>query len=256
MFSVAWGFSGAFALPLLLTGLLRSPSRVGQGFLGKLKKVVPAFNYVNAVYMSKWVILWHNLFNFATPSLLSARDEHELREKATKVLAYDLFYFVGDDILNGMAGKYFQNRHAKQLGGISLMKTHALGALKIPTGRRLNTIYELVNGNTRHPAYQYSLKSFLFSFIGTTVCLGIATNLVNNWYTRKKVRQEQQQMQQHKTSKQLLQRHTPAGTPGWIQPKTPFLFPALAQPMPSYSLPGIIPAQYSYPAPKAFGWQF
>lgn len=210
IFSFVWGFGGALALPLLMMKALKSPGKLGTGFLGRFKKLMPYFNYVDGIYMSKWVILWHNIFNFATPTILSARDPHELREKATKMLAFDIFYFFGDDWFTGAMAKFLQNRPGfkKQLGGIKLIRDQK-GILGRPVAFRLNEMYKKLGGNANHIAYKLSRWSFLFGFAMTTLFLGIGSNLANNLYTQKKVKEEMsalQKQQRHKT-------HTPKPFP-------------------------------------------
>ena len=47
---------------------------------------IKLLNYHKAIYMSKYLMLWHSIFNFVAPTLLSARDSHEFRERLNKAL--------------------------------------------------------------------------------------------------------------------------------------------------------------------------
>jgi len=195
LISFALGFGGASLLPILASAALKKNVTLGKGLLGRVKKMIPSFNYVDAIYMSKWVILWHNVFNFAAPSLLSARDPHELREKLTKVLAFDMFYFFGDDIITGLAAKRLQHKPENQrlLKGASILHPEK-GWLGLPKAKRLSEIYDIVKRNPQHPAYKLGTRTFWVGFIGTSLGLGIATNLANNLYTRFKVKKEMSAM--------------------------------------------------------------
>jgi hypothetical protein len=193
IFSLVWGATGAFSLPLAMMALLKHPT--STGWLGKIKTGLGAFNYVDAIFMSKWLILWHNIFNFTAPSILSARDSHELREKISKALSFDFFYFIGDDLMNGLAAKFFSKGHAgKPNPAGQLWEQHKAGPFKWITGRRLSHVYDAVK-DPNHWAYKASRNSFVAGLLGTTMGLGIMTTLVNNWYTRKKVLKEQAAMQ-------------------------------------------------------------
>ena len=60
--------------------------------------------------------------------------------------------------------------------------------LIIPTAIPYHQIYKSTKNKL---AFELARKSFWIGFIGSTVCLSITLPLVNMWYTKKRVLQEQ-----------------------------------------------------------------
>jgi hypothetical protein len=120
--------------------------------------------------------------------ILSSRDKHELRENIVKQAVMDFFYFVGDDLISGVVAKRLQKKYSKQLKGIQLWR-------KGPWGIPLAAPYEQLFKTSQNPAQklanQLSRKIFWSGLAGTALCLGIGLTLANNWYTKKRVLEEQ-----------------------------------------------------------------
>jgi len=182
-------------LPLALWGLMRAKQPVGKGILGKLKKVLPAFNYHNSIYLTKWVVFWNCLMGWNLGGLLAARDTHERREHLVRCAILDFFFFVGDDVFAGIAGKMLQKRHAKSLKGVHLYKPSWFG---VPLGRSLDAVaadaQRYKSPQLMALAERLSRINFRIGILSTTVFLGIGTTLANNWFTKKKLLAEQQQV--------------------------------------------------------------
>lgn len=189
--SLAIGYGSALALPLALMAIYRSPRKLGQGLMGKAKQFLPWFNYTNVVYMSKFILFWEVLSSYNFPALISARDSNEFREKLTKGLVFDFFYFVGDDLLSGKFAQTMQRQYKKQLGAIQLFETRKITRnFSIPKAKSYLSIFERVAGNKNHIAFKLAKKTFWAGMVGTTLALGILTPLLNIYYTRAKVRRE------------------------------------------------------------------
>lgn len=110
---MAMGFGAAIALPLLAHRWLSNTTPMvaskATSFAIKAKNILKRLNYHNVVYMSKWVMLWHGLFHWNLPGILSARDKQERREHILLSLSFDLFWALGDDIFAGYMGKFLCN---------------------------------------------------------------------------------------------------------------------------------------------------
>lgn len=194
LISSVLGFGSSLLLPALTLAALKSPAAAGKGLLGKVKQLFPKLNYHNTVYMSKWVLLWQSIFNYNLPKFLSTRDSNELRETLTRTLAFDFFFFVGDDIFSGLMAKALQHRHKAQLEGIDIYKSFRtvsiLGRqLEIPAPVGFHKIFEKVGEH--HPAFRDARLAFWVGMAATSACLGVTLPLLNIWYTRKKVAEEQ-----------------------------------------------------------------
>jgi len=198
--SLAAGVFGVVAFPLLFYGMLKSKQPVGKGFLGQLKKMTPAFNYTDAVYMSRWLIAWHGFFNFVAPGWFAARDFNEFREHTTRNIALYFFFFFGDGIIGGLLGKAMQNK----VKDIALFTNKKLGPIRIPWMVPPHQIQEQLKQNPTLKAETKALitkltrLNFWASIVATALGLGVSTTLVNNWYTKRRVLKEQRAMAQQK----------------------------------------------------------
>ncbi len=178
------GFGGALLFPLLMLGVLKS--KKATGVMGALKKKVKAFNYSDAIFMSKWVLLVSNLTNWAPATILSSRDKHERREKITKMIAFDTLFFLGDDFIAGIAAKVLQGK--KKLD-TNIVRTGKW--LKLPRAVPLDEVFRAVGKDKANKAYKLARKSFWIGILGTAAALGVTMPLLNFWYTKKKVMAEQ-----------------------------------------------------------------
>ncbi|MCA9799145.1 MAG: hypothetical protein KC474_06310 [Cyanobacteria bacterium HKST-UBA04] len=168
-------------LPLFIRGTLALKR---PGTLGKtLKQVLPALNYSNAIFMSKWAVLWSAVFSYMIPSLLASRDKHEFRETLVRDILLFGAYTVGDD----MAYKW--GSQALQRNVKSGLKPSVNFLKRVPgKGSHAVSLESIVRqvGDT-HPAYRWMRTNFWGSLIFATLLSGLAVPLMNNWYTKKKV---------------------------------------------------------------------
>ncbi|MCA9840960.1 MAG: hypothetical protein KC475_02485 [Cyanobacteria bacterium HKST-UBA03] len=207
--SLVIGFGGAIATPLLVLGLLKNRAisadvtkAAGKGLGGKLKRLIPVMNPYRGVFMSRWGLLPHNIFNWNIPAILAARDKHELRELLVRAVVFDFFYFIGDDIFSGLASKVFVNRHKHELDKLRVagkpLQFTRKGPFGLPLGRPFGEILEeLKLGHGRNLPesaktliQRVSRYQFWTGIITTAIFFGIATTMLNNWYTRKRVEAE------------------------------------------------------------------
>lgn len=188
-FSMGSGLFGIAALPLMLRAGLNSKIPIGaKGFIGQLKRIIPIFNYADAVYLSKFSILWSTFTGYNVSMILASRDKNELRENITKQLAMDFFYFIGDDLISGVMAKHLQKTHAKKLKGIQIWQKGPWG---IPLAKPYEQLFKAGNAPAQKLANTLARKIFWTGLGGTALCLGIALTLANNWYTKKRVTEEQ-----------------------------------------------------------------
>lgn len=190
--SLLVGYGSAVVFPLLMGATLLSKGQKGLGKLtNPLKKMTKFFNYHEAIYMSKWLILWHGVFNFLAPAILSARDKHELREGTVRVGSVMFFYLMADEFIGGLAGKWLEKKHKAKLNGFKLTDTGIFGA---PVQRSFRKVMKEAKD---HPALKTiqscQNKILLSSMLGSALLLGVATTAVNQMFTKLKVIKEQQQ---------------------------------------------------------------
>ena len=122
---------------------------------------------------------------------MASRDSNEFREKLTKGLVFDFFYFIGDDLLSGSFAKHLQQKNKKKLGNVQLYENRKIiYGIEIPKAKSYLSIFERVGGNKSSLAFKLAKKSFWFGLFGTTLCLGILTPLMNIYYTRAKIQRE------------------------------------------------------------------
>jgi len=168
--SMVIGYGAASLLPAILLGLLKSKTPTGsKTLIGTLKKMIPALNYFHVVYMSRWIILWHNFFNWNLLGMIAARDSHELRETAVKTFAADFFFFIADDIFRAGIGKVLQHQYKDKLKGMKLVKKGVLG---LPAGISLHEFEEMAKKFTRQQQKDIlplSQKLVRVNFWGTAI---------------------------------------------------------------------------------------
>ncbi len=197
MGSLISGVIGVASFPLLFAATLNHKGATG---LGKLKKMIPHFDYTDAIYMSKWLIAWHGFFNFVVPGMFASRDKHELREHLSSMGALYFFFFVGDSIFSGMAAKRFGKKLQQTLPNIPLYKHVTLGPLRIPWGVPLHNIQQqsqTLRPHVKKEIMKLGRSNFWTGIITTALGLGISTTLINNWFTRKKIQAQQTKQAAH-----------------------------------------------------------
>ncbi|MEB3245174.1 MAG: hypothetical protein VKJ06_04215, partial [Vampirovibrionales bacterium] len=240
--STGIGYASALAFPALMLGLLKSPVKAGaklgglKGLTAGLKKLVPHFNYTDAVFMTRWVILWHNTFNWALPALLSARNGNELRENFVRTNLIDFFFFFGDGMLRSAGAGLLQKTKGHQLEGPLLSKTEkALG--KIPVARPLGELFEQYG---KHSQIYKVARGNLWASLGINAAvLSVISPLVNNWFTHHKVDQEklnQQKLNQEKQAQAQLDQTRLTQTP---LPQVQTAQVSLVNPLPALPQPAI-----------------
>jgi hypothetical protein len=185
------GILSVVTLPLMLLGLLKSPREAGKGVIGKLKRLLPAFDAHKAIYVSKWVIFWETLLNWNIGGYLAARSPNEKREQVVRSVMFDSFYFVGDSILAGIAGKCLQNaaQYREKLQGLQLYNRGWLG---IPLERKMEDILadaraKGLSKEAIQTAEKLGRWNFRIGIASTAALLGIGMTQINNWYTNKKL---------------------------------------------------------------------
>lgn len=203
--SLAIGYGSTLVLPFIMHRALTMSKATAKTPLGKVKGLIPFFNYHNAVYMSKWVVLWHHVFNNISPGLWAARDGDERREHLVKSATYSFFFSAGDDLVTGQYARLLQKANKKKLEGLKLV--HKKGPFGFPSALHFHEVYTLTPKTAAQKlANHLAQKTFWFGLLTTAMILGVVTTLLNNWYTMQKVLQEQAQ-EDKKAYDQLSQKH-------------------------------------------------
>ncbi|MFM7468778.1 MAG: hypothetical protein ACKO37_04705 [Vampirovibrionales bacterium] len=183
------GYGSALTLPLLIYGLLKSPVQSGKGIVGQLKRLMHAgFNHTDGIFMSKWIIAWHTMFNWNIPALLSSRDKHERRETLIKGGTTLVLYTIGDDITTGLIAKQLNRWCVKKTGQTIL--SDIKGPLGLPRLKPLHTLLATYGQNSL--PYRLGVLNFWGGILGACAAINTLLPLVNNYYTHKKVMQEQE----------------------------------------------------------------
>lgn len=187
--SLLIGYGSALALPLMIGALLKTPVTSGKGVLGTLKNIVhTGFNHTEGIFMSKWILSWHTLFNWNIPALLSSRDKHERREALVKTSTALFLYTLGDDFMTGMFAHGF-NRWSIKRSGVPILASEP-GVFGLP---RLRPLKELMTQYGKHSVpYRLGVLNFWVSIFGACAAINTVLPLLNNYYTRRKVIHEQQ----------------------------------------------------------------
>jgi hypothetical protein len=139
---------------------------------------------------------------------------------------------MGDDLFSGLAAWMFQKRNQKELQGVKLFEKKWLG---VPIGRMLDDVMVDAQKTGKKSvidlANQLARWHFRIGILTTSLFLGIGLTLMNNYVTKRKVLEEQENQPQLKpkvTPKGLI---TPASNtittvqmPSSINP-TPSIYP-------------------------------
>jgi hypothetical protein len=192
------GYGTSVAVPVALLGVLRSPKAIGQGAVGRLKKLLPVMDYHNAIYMSKELFLLSVIANYNIPKLLASRDSNERRENLVRMGIHDSFYFFGDGLLTSSIAWFLQKKNAERLGNVHIVEMKKRAGITMPFAVPYHKMMEQ-EGEANQLAFQLARKSFWAGLTGTTFLMGISIPLLNRWYTRKKVLSEQSKMAMQKT---------------------------------------------------------
>lgn len=184
--SILIGYGSAIALPILIYQSVKTPNP--KGIFKAFKKIVPAFNYNDTIYMSKWILMWHTLFNWNFASILSSRDSHEFRENAVRTFTLLGVCTIGDDILTGMIAKYLNRLSIRKY------KMPILSAKKAIFGLpRLMPIPEIIKKyGVNSGAYRLARQNFWIGIVGACAAINSLLPILNNYYTKQKVLREQQ----------------------------------------------------------------
>ncbi|MCA9842015.1 MAG: hypothetical protein KC475_07820 [Cyanobacteria bacterium HKST-UBA03] len=189
------GYGANIALPLLIVGpLLRNKGIKSGGIgFGKLKQLIPILNYTNAIFMSKWVMLWNDVFNWSFANFSAARDKHEVRERLWEHGSFYFFFYFGDVLLSGLGAqalaKQFKAQGRKM--PLSLVKHHKVLGLRLPIATHLNSIYEAVGRQPNHWLYKAARRNFWAGLLGTSLGMALI-KIGNNIYTYRTVQAEEQ----------------------------------------------------------------
>lgn len=187
--SLIIGYLGNLLLPSLLTGVLMSRKSAGPKGSTLAKKLAQPFNYHNVVYMSKWQMLWHMALNMLTAGALASRSRDELRETLVRGGAVMFFMTAGDDVISGLVSRWHEKNYQKQLNAFPLTRRGPFG---LTLARPFYELASMVKNPNIEGIVRHAATSSLFAgIIGSGVLLGCSTNLLNNIYTRRKVRQEE-----------------------------------------------------------------
>lgn len=179
----------SLGFPLFVMGVAK-----GWPGLKRLQGILPRLNYTDGIFMPKEVFVVHTLFNYNLPTLMACRDRHEFREKLSRCLAFDFFYYLGDDIIAGQVAKALE-KSWPLIRPISKMKRGFLG-LPFRHAEPLEKVFlqqvQDAGAAYRHdPRYKAAWYAWLSGLLGSAFGLGLAIPILNNAYTYQAVQHSQ-----------------------------------------------------------------
>jgi hypothetical protein len=178
------------ALPLTLYGLL-SQAKPGA-WLRRLKQGIPAFNMAEGLFLSKAGLFYADTLGWTIPRLLSCRDKNEFRETVVKELSFDFFFFLADDFFHGLAA---QAATLWKRGTLEAPIVKPGGLLGLPKGLPYQQVLASVGGNTEALAAKLAKRTYWVGLLATTTGFSITMPLINYWYTHKKVKEEEAELE-------------------------------------------------------------
>lgn len=205
LISAIIGYAGNLSLPLLIWIALKHPKKVPKALLSVKNKLLQRVGYIDVIFMNKFVLGWHTANNWILTGSITARDNHERREHLVRTASAFFFWMIADDLIMGAYANYFQNQNKRLLHSIQngvkkpiqLVEKHLLGCL--PIGVSYPDLYANLEGGiwkntlpkTKLMLKAFARRQFWLGILSTAAGLGISVTLINNWYTKQKVLQEQ-----------------------------------------------------------------
>lgn len=184
-FGVIMGFVGNLSAPLLCWFILRSPRSSG------LKKFIPAMEYTDGIYLSRWLMVFHVLFNYNLKQIFAfARSINETLESIVKALGFDFLFFIGDDLIAGATAKYFQKKHKAELGDIELTHKGPLGTTLAKPMRTIEKEIESKHPELKELAQKLARYNFRSGLLATSALLGVFLSTVNALQTKSRIQNE------------------------------------------------------------------
>lgn len=171
------------SLPPIIRYSVKGKSRAAKGLMNTITK--PFLNYSNAIFMSKYMVVWGGFLSWIIVGALAARDKNELREHLTKTTTVLVAYTFLDDLISGLAALKLQKKAKAE--GVTVSEQGFLG---LPKALSLSRVLEQV-GSAKHHLYKGARANMWMGMIGAAAFTGATATLVNNWYTKKKVLAEQ-----------------------------------------------------------------
>lgn len=180
------GFIGNLSAPLLSYLILRNPNA------SSLKKAIPGMEYTQGIYMNRWLMVFHVLFNYNFKQIFAfARSTNEMLESIVKTAGFDFLFFIGDDLIAGQTAKYFEKKHKAELDGIVL--THK-GPLGVTLAKPMHIIEKEIenhpNPKLKELVNKLSRYNFRSGLLATSALLGVFLSVVNAVQTKKNIQNE------------------------------------------------------------------
>lgn len=185
---------------ILATGALSLSMIFKKGMLSKrenlIKKYASTLDYKEGIYMSRAVLLLISLFGDIPNTLLSSRDDEELKYNIIKNGALYGIFFGGDLILNNIVARILDRtcKNVKLVNKENLSKDASLyKKLTAP----LYTLKEISQKNSWAPEIinktkKFKAAMFWSNFIAVTVFMGFGTPYFLNKMVKKKVKEDTQ----------------------------------------------------------------
>ncbi len=181
------GYVGNLAVTALTWFTLNSK---GNDMFKSLRRFIPALDYHQGIFMSPLLLFMHILGNYNMKSIFFfSRDKNEMIEEGVRSLVFDFVSFLGDGIVSGLCGQYFQKKHAAELGGAKLTKPWILG---IERAKPIQDIQAEFAGNLKklEIGEKCARTSFRAGLLTASVVLGVSLTFIRAALTRLNIASE------------------------------------------------------------------
>ncbi|MDJ0625962.1 MAG: hypothetical protein QNJ31_06315 [Candidatus Caenarcaniphilales bacterium] len=187
------GLLGNLSIALLCGLTLKSTSPIGKGLFGNLKKLTPAIEYHEGIYMSKWLLMFQTIFNYNLGAIFFfIRSINEMRDSLLKMLTFDFLFYIGDDLFGGIAANYFEKKHKNKLQGIQLTQEGFAG---FKTAKPLHKIVKEIqqkqlSSSVKEIAEKLARTNFRIGIGVSAFLLGLMVTTINVLSTKAAIKKE------------------------------------------------------------------
>ena len=183
--SMALGVLGNVSLPLLVLAAARQKNAgaLTQGFLKQ-------FNTYNVVYNSRYVLLWHALWNWNLKGIMLSPNKKERWQNVARSASSDFFMVFGDLLVSGLLAKGFERQFPKN----NAVKLSKPGFLGLPIGvspavlhqQLTKGVYQKLPELLKQKAQRLANTQFMLGLVATSALMLGATVGLNRLFAPQK----------------------------------------------------------------------
>lgn len=200
----------SFALPILvglgLSNKLHNAMMHSEDKLGKfgkyLKKNINAFDYKNAIYMSRMGYMAVMVAGDLPAYMLACRDKHELKMRTTAWTFMLAMLFGGDYALNNIVGRFCDWKKGTKLmddkgfENASFIKRFRMDVNGLDKLNKMST--ELIGEAMLEKTKKYAHRMYWGNLALTAALLGFGLSAITNAHMRKDVKNDLEKLNQQK----------------------------------------------------------